>query len=267
MEKKIINGNIYNLVNSSKGYNTCFECVFINSNRICTLQQHISGLSKQDEIDLFNMCMNNPKMHWEKENKEAEIHNLTVSIAPTMNIGDTIELGLYTYKLDKCLPHPDNETKCNQCVFGVEGYCCLRNDDNTLKDRADELIANCERESTAVYKVVKPIKVSYSDDNSSTGVVDSNTDDAPKEPKGLDKYTTRRFTKEVTLEEARNWFHSHNELLRDFATRVFTLAEIEDVRRCTMDVDIKTAKRLYRNAENAVRDFVLSAFSEEELKD
>lgn len=267
MEKKIINGDIYNLVDSSIEYSTCIDCVFIDSNCNCTLKEHTSGLNKQDEINLLEMCMHNPKMHWKKENKEAEIHNLTVGATPTMNIGDTIELGVYTYKLDECLPHPDNESKCNQCVFGIEGCCCLRDDDNTLKYRADELIANCERESTAIYKIVKPIKANYSDGNSSTGVVNPSIDDTSKEPKGLDKYTTRRFTKEVTLEEARNWYNSHNELLRDFATRIFTPAELEDVRICSCPIDIETAKRLYRNAENAVRDFVLSAFSKEELED
>ena len=272
MEKKIINGDIYNLVDSSIEYSTCIDCVFIDSNCNCTLKQHTSGLNKQDEIDLFDMCMNNPKMHWEKENKEAEIHNLTVGTTPTMNIGDTIKLGLYIYKLDECLPHPDNETKCNQCVFGIEGRCCLRDDDNAFKDRADEIIANCERESTAIYKVVKPIKANYSDDNSSTGVVNPSIDDAPKEPSNdtprVTKADTKRaLTLELTLKEAREYYNSHNPILKDIACRLFTPAELEDVRRCTMNLDIKTAKRLYRNAENAVRDFVLSAFSEEELKD
>lgn len=277
MEKKIINGDIYNLVDSLIEYSACFDCVFIDSNCNCTLKEHTSGLNKQDEIDLFNMCMNNPKMHWKKENKEAEIHNLTIGTISTMNIGDTIILGRYPYKLDECLPHPDNETKCNQCVFGIEGRCCLRNDDNALKDRADELIANCERESTAIYKVVKPIKSKIivkdnPDDISSTGVVNPSTDAALKEPSNdtpriINKNVKRHIDVALTLDSARNWYNSHIPILKDLACRAFTPAEIEDVRRCTMDIDIKTAKRLYRNAENAVRDFVLSAFSEEELKD
>lgn len=194
------------------------------------------------------------------------------NVTPTMNIGDTINLGVYRYKLDECLPHSDNETKCNQCVFGIEGCCCLRDDDNTLKDRADELIANCERESTAIYKIVKAVKANYSDGNSSTGVVNPNTDDAPKEPSNdaprVTKADTKRaLTLELTLREARGYYYSHNPILKDIACRLFTPAELEDVRRCTIDIDIKTAKRLYRNAENAVRDFVLSAFSKEELED
>lgn len=178
---------------------------------------------------------------------------------PTMNVGDTIKLNGYTYQL---VQRNSGVNRCYNCIFGVDGRCCLFDDDNILKDKAEELNNNCLSIPWGVYKLVK-----FKHDDSSTGVVNPSTDAAPKEPKGLDKYTTRRFTKEVTLEEARNWYNSHNELLRDFATRIFTPAELEDVRRCTMDIDIKTAKRLYRNAENAVRDFVLSAFSEEELKD
>lgn len=269
--KRTKNGDTFNFVPTLSD-SDCDVCVFYNKEQCqCSLRCHDTTISAKEKDEMFKMCRNTPRMHWEKENKEAEIHNLTVGATPTMNIGDTIKLNGYIYRLDKCVPHSDNETKCSQCIFGAKGRCCLRDDDNTLKDRADELITNCERE-IAVYKFIKVddlkiIEADYSDGNSSTGVVNPSTDDAPKEPKGLDKYTTRRFTKEVTLEEARNWFHSHNELLRDFATRIFTPAELEDVRKCTMNVDIKTAKRLYRNAENVVRDFVLSAFSEEELKD
>lgn len=194
------------------------------------------------------------------------------NVTHIMNIGDTITFNGYTYKLDECLPHPDNESKCNQCIFGFESSCCLRDDDNTLKDRADELIANCERKSTAIYKVVKAIKANNSDGNSSTGVVNPSTDAAPKEPSNtaprvIKANTKRSITFELTLKEAREYYYSHNPVLKDIACRLFTPAELEDVRRCTMNIDIKTAKRLYRNAESAVRDFVLSAFSEEELKD
>lgn len=270
--ERIKNGDRFNLISTSLNNDDCNVCVFCNKEKYqCLLICHNTTMSAEEEDKMFKICQASPRMHWEKANEEAEIHNLTVGTTPTMNIDDTIKLGLNVYKLAECLPHPDNETKCNQCVFGIEGRCCLRDDDNAFKDRADQLIANCERESRAIYKIVKVnskiIVEDNPDDISSTGVVNPSTDVALKEPKGLDKYTTRRFTKEVTLEEARNWFHSHNQLLRDFATRIFTLAELEDVRKCTMNIDIKTAKRLYRNAENAVRDFVLTAFSEEELKD
>ena len=262
METKEIIKYDYKLVNTPKGKSSCVECVFNNDDYNCKLIEHTANIGFDKEIILLQLCSINYNMHWEKIKEENEIHDLSVDSIPTMNIGDTIKLNGYTYKLEECIPHPDNETKCSQCIFGVlDGHCCLKDEDNVLKYKANELIANCERESTAVYRLIRALDL---DVHSSTGVVDSNTDTAPKE---LNTNIKRHIDVVLTLDEARNWYYSINPILKDLAVRAFTPAELEDVRKCTMNVDIRTAKRLYRNAEKAVRDFVLSAFTEDELKD
>ena len=259
--KRKQNRDNYSLVNTEHGKTDCRSCIFGNKGE-CLLATHATTLSANDEDEMFKICNANKRMHWEKVEEETEIHDLSVGSIPVMNIGDTINLNGCKYKLEECIPHPDNETKCNQCIFGaLEGHCCLKDEDNILKYKANELIVNCERESTAVYKLIKANEL---DAHSSTGVVNPNTDNAPKEPNTNIK---RHIDVILTLDEARSWYYSMNPILKDLAVRAFTPAELEDVRKCTMNIDIKTAKRLYRNAEKAVRNFVLSAFTEDELKD
>ena len=263
MKKEIIrkqNRDNYSLVITEHSKTDCASCIFGNKGE-CLLMTHTTTMPAKDEDEMFKICRANKRMHW-KIKEEIEIHDLSVGSIPTINIGDTIELNGYKYKLEECIPHPDNETKCNQCIFGaLEGHCCLKDEDNILKDKANKLIANCERESRGVYRVIKALDL---DAHSSTGVVDSNTNDTPKEPNTNIK---RHIDVVLTLDEARNWYDSHNPILKDLAVRAFTPAELEDVRICSCPIDIKTAKRLYRNAEDVVRQFVLSAFTEDELKD
>lgn len=181
--KRIKNGDIFNLVNTSSNNSDCDVCVFYNKGR-CSLRNHDTNMSVEEENKMFKMCRDSLRKHWEKvDNKEEDVSHI-----------------------------------------------------------------------------------------SSTGVVNPSTNAAPKEPSNdaprVTKADTKRaLTLELTLEEAREYYNSHNPILKDIACRLFTPDELEDVRRCIMYVDIETAKRLYRNAEKAVRDFVLSAFSEEELKD
>lgn len=189
--------------------------------------------------------------------------------------------------------HPDIFDKyscnsCRGCDFLNNGHCkvcdykrqnkidkiiyekCKNKEDNYIWIEASrvDLIKpqDIGKESVIEFNEgdMKELKDKDAYSHSSTGVVDSNTDDTPKEPNANIK---RHIDVVLTLDEARNWYDSHNPILKDLAVRAFTPAELEDVRKCTMDVDIKTAKRLYRNAENVVRQFVLSAFTEDELKD
>lgn len=179
-------------------------------------------------------------------------------IVPTMNLEDTIKLNGYTYRLTQCEPC---DNKCNNCIFGCDGHCCLLDNNNTLRNRADDLTSNCAHFAWGVYKLVK-----HGRGNSSTGG-ERPSNDAPSKQKILSGDTIRNINIQITLNEAREMYFSYNSTLKDLACRAFTPAEIEDVRKCTANIDLKTAKRLYHNCENAVRDFILSAFSKEELED
>ena len=193
-----------------------------------------------------------------------------------------------TYYLVKSLVNGHTESSCEGCAFLNRGDCRLfvyRNQGKVSKLTYEKCKGNAVNYIwIAANKVdlVKPqdigkesvIKFNEEDmeelrdkdaySPSSTGVVDSNTDDTPKEP---NTNTKRHIDVVLTLDEARNWYNSMNPILKDLAIRAFTPAELEDVRICSCPIDIKTAKRLYRNAEKAVRNFVLSAFTEDELKD
>ena len=262
--------------NKGKLVKGCKNCVFFDKDceGNCAMNAPNTVITKDEKRALFAHCIG--------ENK----YYKCVSCAD-----DDITIDGDKYYLIKSLVNTYIESSCARCAFRNRGDCklliyknqgkvnrctyekCRGNGSNYIWIEADkvDLVKPQDIGKESVIKFNKEDMEELRDKDayspSSTGVVNLNTDATSKEQKGLDKYTTRRFTKEVTLEEARNWFHSNNEQLRDFAARIFTLAELEDVRRCTMNIDIKTAKRLYRNAENAVRDFVLSAFTKEELED
>lgn len=190
------------------------------------------------------------------------------------------------YYLVKSLVNDHNELGCTGCAFLNHGDCKLfiyKNKGKVSKYPYEKCKGNTVNYIWIAANKVDLVKpqdigkesvIKFNEDmeevrdkdvhlQSSTGVVDSNTNDTPKEP---DTYRKRHIDIILTLDEARNWYYSMNPVLKDLAVRAFTPAELEDVRICSCPIDIKTAKRLYRNAEKAVRQFVLSAFTEEELK-
>lgn len=254
-------------LNKGELVNGCKNCVFFDEDceGNCAMNATNTVITKAKKRALFAYCIG--------ENK----YYKCVSCAD-----DDIIIDNKKYYLIK---HPDIFDKytcnsCRGCDFLNNGYCKVC--DYKRQNRIDKIIYEKCRNKKDNYiwieadkvDLVKPqdigkenvIKFNEEDAQSisSTGVVNPNTDIAPKEP---DSYRKRHIDVVLTLDEARNWYYSMNPILKDLAIRAFTPAELEDVRKCTMNVDIKTAKRLYRNAEKAVRNFVLSAFIEDELKD
>ena len=279
MEKiKLIDLTIHRYVaklNKGELVNGCKNCVFFDEDceGNCAMNAPNTVITKDEKRALFAHCIG--------ENR----YYKCVSCAD-----DDIVIEGKKYYLIK---HPDIFDKytcnsCRGCDFLNNGRCKVC--DYKRQNKIDKIIYEKCKGNTVNYiwieasrvDLIKPqdigkesvIKFDKEDmeelrdkepySNSSTGVVDSNTDIAPKEPNTNIK---RHIDIILTLDEARNWYDSHNPILKDLASRVFTPAELEDVRVCSCPIDIKTAKRLYRNAEKSVRDFVLSAFTEDELKD
>lgn len=277
MEKiKLIDLTILRYVskpNKGELVNRCKDCIFFSKDceGNCAMNAPNTVLTEDEKEALLAYCIG--------ENR----YYKCVSGAD-----DDIIINGDKYYLVKSLVNSHIKSSCAGCAFLNRGDCKLLMYENQGKV-SKSTYKKC-RDNTVNYiwiaaskvDLVKPqdigkesiIKFDKEDmeelrdkepySNSSTGVVDSNTDIAPKEPNTNIK---RHIDIILTLDEARNWYDSHNPILKDLASRVFTPAELEDVRKCTMNVDIKTAKRLYRNAEKVVRDFVLSAFTEDELKD
>ena len=253
--------------------NGCKNCVFFDEDceGNCAMNAPNTVITKAEKRALFAYCIG--------ENRYYQC----VSCAD-----DDLTIDGDTYYLVKSLVNGHTESSCEGCAFLNRGDCRLfvyRNQGKVSKLTYEKCKGNAVNYIwIAANKVdlVKPqdigkesvIKFNEEDmeelrdkdaySPSSTGVVDSNTDDTPKEP---NTNTKRHIDVVLTLDEARNWYNSMNPILKDLAIRAFTPAELEDVRICSCPIDIKTAKRLYRNAEKAVRNFVLSAFTEDELKD
>ena len=262
-------------LNKGELVNGCKNCVFFDEDceGNCAMNAPNTVITKDEKRALFAHCIG--------ENR----YYKCVSCAD-----DDIVIEGKKYYLIK---YPDIFDKytcnsCRGCDFLNNGRCkvcdykrqnkidkiiyekCKNKKDNYIWIEADkvDLVKPQDIEKGTIIKFDKAdmeeVKDKDADSPSSTGVVNPNTDDTPKEP---NTNTKRHIDVVLTLDEARNWYYSLNPILKDLAVRAFTPAELEDVRKCTMDIGIKTAKRLYRNAEKAVRDFVLSAFTEEELKD
>ena len=262
-------------LNKGKLVNRCKNCVFFDEDcdGNCTMNAPNTVITKDEKRALFAHCIG--------ENKYYQC----VSCA-----NDDIIIDNNKYYLIK---HPDIFDKytcnsCRGCDFLNNGRCkicdykrqnridkiiyekCKNKKDNYIWIIADkvDLVKPQDIGKESVIKFNEEDMGKYRKEDkcaiSSTGVVDSNTDATPKEP---NINIERHVDVILTLDEARNWYDSHNAILKNLAVRAFTLAELEDVRTCSCPIDIKTAKRLYRNAENVVRQFVLSAFTEDELKD
>lgn len=277
MEKiKLIDLTTYRYVaklNKGELVNGCKNCVFFDEDceGNCAMNAPNTVITKDEKRALFAHCIG--------ENR----YYRCVSCAD-----DDITIDGNKYYLVKSLVNSNITYSCAGCAFLNRGDCKLL-DYKSQNKISKDIYEKCRRNETnyvwieaSRVDLVKPqdigkesvIKFDREDmeeirdkdlhSPSSTGVVDSNTDNTPKEPNINIK---RHVDVVLTLDEARSWYNSMNPILKDLAVRAFTPAELEDVRKCTMDIGIKTAKRLYRNAEKAVRDFVLSAFTEEELKD
>ena len=276
MEKiKLIDLNILRYVsepNKGELVNRCKNCIFFAKDCVgnCAMNAPNTVLTKDEKEALLAHCIG--------ENR----YYKCVSGA-----GDDIIVNGDKYYLVKSLVNGHTTSSCKGCAFLNHGDCKLfvyRNQGKVSKLAYEKCKSNTVNYiwiAATKVDLVKPqdigkenvIKFNKEEmkevrdkdlySPSSTGVVNPNIDAAPKEPNTNIK---RHINIILTLDEARNWYDSHNPILKDLASIVFTPAELEDVRRCTMNVDIKTAKRLYRNAEKAVRDFVLSAFTEDELK-
>lgn len=259
--------------NKGELVNGCKNCVFFDEDceGNCAMNAPNTVITKDEKRALFAHCIG--------ENR----YYKCVSCAD-----DDITIDGDKYYLVKSLVNGHTESSCKGCAFLNRGDCRLfvyRNQGKVSKLIYEKCKGNAVNyiwiEASKV-DLVKPqdigkesiIKFNEEDieelrdkdlySHSSTGVVNSKTDAAPKEPNTNIK---RHIDVVLTLDEARSWYYSMNPILKDLAVRAFTPAELEDVRKCTMNIDIKTAKRLYHNAENAVRDFVLSAFTKEELED
>ena len=258
-------------LNKGKLVNRCKNCVFFDEDcdGNCTMNAPNTVITKANKEVLLAHCIG--------ENRYYQC----VSCAD-----DDITIDGDKYYLVKSLVNIHIKFSCAGCAFMNNGDCKLfvyRNQGKVSKCTYEKCKGNAVnyiwiaaskvdlikpqdigKESMIKFdKDVEEVRDKDAYSTSSTGVVDSNTDDTPKEPNINIK---RHIDVVLTLDEARSWYDSMNPILKDLAVRAFTPAELEDVRKCTMNVDIKTAKRLYRNAEKAVRDFVLSAFKEEELK-
>lgn len=176
---------------------------------------------------------------------------------------------------------------CSVCVFGKEDKCKLIYHQTDIDaEEENEMFRICQLDIQTHWEKVRDINdiSEKEDDSEAEKYADSFFEPHEKEdkhanisstggespvnntPRVTKADTKRSINIELTLKEAREYYDSHNPILKDIACRLFTPAELEDVRRCTMNIDLKTAKRLYRNAENVARDFVLSAFSKEELE-
>lgn len=259
--------------NKGELVNGCKNCVFFDEDceGNCAMNAPNTVITKDEKRALFAHCIGENRYYrW-------------VSCAD-----DDITIDGDKYYFIKSLVNSHIESSCAGCAFRINGGCklfdyrsqnkidksiyekCRRNGGNYIWIEANkvDLVKPQDIGKESVIEFNKEEMEEVRDKNmyspSSTGVVDSNTDDAPKEPNTNIK---RHIDVVLTLDEARSWYDSMNPILKDLAVRAFTPAELEDVRKCTMNVNIKTAKRLYRNAEKAVRDCVLSAFTEDELKD
>ena len=260
-------------LNQGKLVNRCKNCVFFDEDceGNCAMNALNTAINKTEKEALLTHCIG--------ENR----YYKHVSCAD-----DDITIDGNKYYLIKSLNNSYIKFSCAGCVFINDGHCKLN--DYKSQNKIDKIIYEKCRNDKYNYIWIEASKVDlirpqdvkkesvikFNEEDmgkyrkedkyaiSSTGVVDSNTNDTPKEPNTNIK---RHIDVVLTLDEARSWYDSHNPILKDLAVRAFTPAELEDIRKCTMDVDIKTAKRLYRNAEAAVREFVLSAFTEDELKD
>lgn len=271
MEKiKIIDLKTYRYVaklHKGKLVNGCKNCVFFDEDceGNCAMNAPNSVITKAEKRALFAHCIG--------ENR----YYKCVSCAD-----DDITVDGDKYYLVKSLVNSHIKFSCAGCDFMNNGDCKLfvyRNQGRVSKYTYEKCKGNAVNYiwiAASKVDLIKPqdigkesmIKFDEEDAqsiSSTGGVVDSKSVSTPKESKASNN-TTRTLTKEVTLKEARGWYNSHNEILRNFALYVFSEAELEDVRTCTSLIDIETAKRLYRNAEAAVREFILSAFTEDELK-
>lgn len=274
---KLIDLTTYRYVakpNKGELVNGCKNCVFFDEDceGNCAMNAPNSVITKYEKRALFAHCIG--------ENR----YYKCVSCAD-----DDITIDGDKYYFIKSLVNSNIKYSCVGCAFLLNGGACKLFDYKS-QNKIDKIIYEKCRNDKYNYiwieaskvDLVKPqdigkesvIKFNEEDmgkyrkedkcAHSSTGVVDSNTDVTSKEPNTDIK---RHIDVVLTLDEARNWYDSHNPILKDLAVRAFTPAELEDVRICSCPIDIKTAKRLYRNAENVVRQFVLSAFTEDELKD
>lgn len=280
---KLIDLSTYRYVaklNKGELVNHCKDCIFFDENckDNCAMNATNSVITKAEKKALLAHCIG--------ENR----YYKCVSC-----VDNDITIDGDKYYLVKSLVNTHIKFSCAGCAFLNRGDCNLliyRNQGKVSKltyekcgDNADnyiwiaaskvDLIKPQDIEKESVIKFNKEDMEELKDKDkystSSTGVVNPSTDTVLKEPSNdvprVTKADTKRtLTFELTLKEAREYYYSHNPVLKHIACRLFTPAELEDVRRCTINVDIETAKRLYRNAEKAVRDFVLSAFNEEELK-
>lgn len=261
-------------LNKGELVNGCKNCIFFaeDCEGNCAMNAPNSAITKDAKRALFAHCIG--------ENR----YYKCVSCAD-----DDITINEDKYYLVKSLVNNHNEFSCVGCAFLLNGGGCKLFDYKSQNKISRYIYEKCRcngwdyiwieadkvdlvkpqdigKESMSKFnkKEIKEVKDKDVYSHPSTGVVDSNTDDTSKEP-NID--IKRHIDVVLTLDEARNWYDSHNPILKDLAVRAFTPAELEDVRICSCPIDIKTAKRLYRNAEDVVRQFVLSAFTEDELKD
>lgn len=277
MEKiKLIDLKTYRYVaklHKGKLVNGCKNCVFFDEDceGNCAMNATNSVITKADKEALLAHCIGGNRYY------------KCISCAD-----DDITINGDKYYLVKSLVNSHIKSSCAGCTFLNRGDCkffvyrnqgkvskldyekCKGNAVNYIWIEANKVDLvkpqDIGKESMSKFnkKEMKEVRDKDTYSHSSTGVVDSNTDDTPKEP---NINIERHMDVILTLDEARSWYDSMNPILKDLAVRAFTSAELEDVRTCSCPIDIKTAKRLYRNAENVVKQFVLSAFTEDELKD